>query len=170
MSEVRVFETGAKRDTDLGKLDFDGFYCPRVVEAFGVYMNHNRQMADGSRRDSDNWQKGIPLNAYMKSGWRHFFDWWREHRGLSTKEGLVWALLGLLFNIQGYLHEILKADPELLDRALRDADARRDQSKTQTEPTPYQRAKATCRGLQDAFSRNAAQAATTQIERDPAVR
>jgi hypothetical protein len=110
---------------DTGKLDMEGFLSPRVLEAFSQYMNFNRELADGSLRDSDNWQKGIPLNVYMKSAWRHFFDWWKEHRGCATKEGLVWALCGLLFNLQGYLNELLKDDPALADRALRDAEDRR---------------------------------------------
>jgi hypothetical protein len=122
---VRTFDTGAKRDTDTGKPDYDGFVSPLVLEAFGAYMDHNRQMADGSRRDSDNWQKGIPQTAYMKSGWRHFVDWWKEHRGLPTKEGIVWAILGLLFNAQGYLHEYLKANPEALGKAVTAAQDRR---------------------------------------------
>jgi hypothetical protein len=51
----------------------------------------------------------------MKSGWRHFFDWWKLHRGLdatSPEDGhqidKVEALCALLFNVQGYLHELLK--------------------------------------------------------------
>jgi hypothetical protein len=122
---VRSFDTGATRDVDTNKYDYEGFYSPLVMEAFGAYMNFNRRLRDGSLRDSDNWQKGMPRTVYMKSGWRHFFDWWREHRGLATKEGIVWALCGLLFNAQGYLHELLKNDPELLDAALTRAEQRR---------------------------------------------
>lgn len=46
--------------------------------------------------------------SYMKSGCRHFFDWWLEHRGHKSREGLENALCGLLFNTMGYLHEYLK--------------------------------------------------------------
>ena len=104
----REFATGATRDTDVGKLDFEGFLSPRVLEAFAVYMNKNRVQSDGSTRDSDNWQKGIPKSAYMKSAFRHFFDWWKEHRGIPTKDGIESALCGLMFNVMGYLHEYLK--------------------------------------------------------------
>jgi hypothetical protein len=44
----------------------------------------------------------------MKSGWRHFMDWWLEHRGFESREGAEEALCGLLFNVSGYLHELLK--------------------------------------------------------------
>lgn len=122
---TRTFSTGATRDTDVGKLDYDGFLSPFVVEAFASYMNFNREMADGSQRDSDNWQKGIPQEAYMKSAWRHFMDMWKWHRGLNVKEGIVWAICGLMFNLQGYLHTLLKEQPDLLENAVWAAEERR---------------------------------------------
>jgi len=104
----RVFDTGATRDLDDSKLDFEGFLSPLVLERFAEYMSKNRQMADGSLRDSDNWQKGIPLAVYMKSAWRHFFAWWKGHRAGSVGEE---ELCALLFNVNGYLHETLSRKP-----------------------------------------------------------
>lgn len=108
--EIRKFETGATRDTDEDKFDYEGFLSPLVIEEFGRYMHFHRKQTDGKLRSSDNWQKGIPKEAYIKSGWRHFLDWWLEHRGYRSREGLKFALCGLLFNVQGYLHEILKEE------------------------------------------------------------
>lgn len=108
---MRRFATGATRDADTGKLDYEGFLSPLVVDAYARYMDFHRHQADGSLRDGDNWQKGIPRGAYIKSAWRHFIDWWRFHRGLSTREGIVFAICGLLFNAMGYLHEYLKEHP-----------------------------------------------------------
>ena len=108
-SGVRTFESGATRDTDTTKHDYEGFLSVRVIRRYGEYMHKHRQMADGSLRDSDNWQRGIPLDAYVKSGWRHFLDWWGEHRQLGSREGLEDALCALLFNAMGYLDSILKA-------------------------------------------------------------
>ena len=110
---IREFPTGATRDTDTGKIDPEGFLSPMALERYFEYMHSHRVQSDGSLRDSDNWQKGIPLNAYMKSGWRHFFDWWRHHRCLD-KPGFIpdyleKALCAVIFNAFGYLHEILKA-------------------------------------------------------------
>lgn len=115
MSEViRKFETGATRDSEDGKLDMEGFLSPLVIERFGAYMHHHRKQQDGSLRDSDNWQKGIPQKVYMKSAWRHFFAWWKIHRGgevLDERDGhsvtLDEAICGLLFNAMGYLHGLL---------------------------------------------------------------
>ena len=106
--KVRTFETGATRDVAVDKLDFEGFLSPLVVERYAQYMHKHRIQPDGKLRASDNWQKGIPLDAYMKSGFRHFMDWWKEHRGLRSRDGLEDALCGLLFNVMGYLHEMLK--------------------------------------------------------------
>jgi len=35
-------------------------------------------------------------------------DWWLEHRGQASREGVEDAICALLFNVQGYLHEHLK--------------------------------------------------------------
>jgi hypothetical protein len=109
MSEVRKFDTGATRDTDQGKLDFEGFLSPLAIERFAQYMHKHRIQSDGTLRDSDNWAKGIPLTAYMKSLWRHFFDLWKLHRGLKAEASLEDTLCAVMFNVQGYLHETLKA-------------------------------------------------------------
>ena len=106
---MRQFETGATRNNDSDALDYEGFLSPLVLQRFAEYMHKHRFQADGQVRSSDNWQKGIPLESYMKSGFRHFMDWWVEHRGLESREGLEDALCALLFNVQGYLHETLKA-------------------------------------------------------------
>lgn len=105
---MRKFLTGATRNSDDGKYDYEGFLSPLVIERYGQYMHKHRIQADGVLRDSDNWQKGIPKDAYIKSAWRHFLDWWMEHRGLPSREGLEDALCALLFNVSGYLHELLK--------------------------------------------------------------
>ena len=113
--QVRQFNTGATRDTAIGKLDYEGFYSPLVMERFAQYMNKHRKQSDGSLRDSDNWQKGIPLTAYIKSMWRHFVDLWFLHRGYKrydrvTKDEItiIEACCAIMFNVMGYLHETLK--------------------------------------------------------------
>jgi hypothetical protein len=107
VKEMREFITGATRDTDVGKLDFEGFLNPLVLEEFAKYMNCNRETKIGIR-DSDNWQKGIPLKTYMKSLFRHFMAVWKEHRGIKTEDGMMKALMGVMFNTMGYAYEILK--------------------------------------------------------------
>ncbi len=114
---MREFETGAIRDTDENKLDFDGFLSPLVLHRYAEYLNKHRKQADGKFRDSDNWQKGIPLAVYMKSAFRHFFYWWAYHRkaDIVLKEDIEESLCGLLFNAMGYLHEYLKDNAAKID-------------------------------------------------------
>lgn len=115
---VREFGTGATRDLDANKLDFEGFLSPLVMERYAEHMHKARRMPDGSMRDSDNWQLGIPLGVYIKSLWRHFFAVWKLWRGHPVTEvvkgetivkDLETELCALLFNANGMLHEILKA-------------------------------------------------------------
>lgn len=112
--KMRQFPSGATRNAEEGKLDFEGFLSPEVLEMFAVYMDRNRVQADGQVRASDNWQKGIPMDTYMSSGWRHFHEWWTLHRQ-GKREGpldhigveqQITALCALLFNVQGYLFEL----------------------------------------------------------------
>ena len=107
---MREFETGATRDSDEGKPDYEGFLSPLVLARYGEYMLKHQVQPDGALRASDNWQHGMPLDCYIKSAWRHFLDWWLEHRGLPSREGLEDALCALMFNVMGYLHETLRRD------------------------------------------------------------
>jgi hypothetical protein len=114
---VRTFATGATRDTDAGKLDYEGFLSPLALVRYAEYMNEHRIQPDGKLRESDNWQRGIPPAAYMKSMWRHFIDLWKLHRGLEAKDRVTGkpvsmeeALCAVIFNAMGYLHERLARD------------------------------------------------------------
>lgn len=115
---MRQFETGATRDAESGKLDYEGFLSYRVIERYAEYMDKHRMQADGNLRDSDNWQKGIPITVYIKSLWRHFFSVWKIHRGgtvTDERDGHIVtmdeALCGVIFNTMGYLDQYLKTKP-----------------------------------------------------------
>jgi hypothetical protein len=112
---MQTFETGATRDSDEDKFDYEGFLSPLVLRRYAEYMHLHRRQADGLLRDSDNWQKGIPISKYMKSLWRHFMDLWTIHRGYAAfddKDGHLLTkqevLCSVIFNSMGYLHEELK--------------------------------------------------------------
>lgn len=117
MSEIRKFETGATRDTDKGKLDYEGFLSPIVLKRYAEYLDKHRLQADGSLRGSDNWQGGIPPNVYMKSLLRHVIDIWLLHDGFpedATIPDIEEALCAVIFNAMGYLFEELK-ESKVLD-------------------------------------------------------
>jgi hypothetical protein len=103
---MRQFDTGATRNLEADKPDYEGFLSPDVLIRFGQYMHEHRKQADGQMRESDNWQKGIPKDVYMKSMFRHFITLWKHHRqGGQVQE----ELCALMFNVMGYLAEDLKA-------------------------------------------------------------
>ncbi len=85
LTEKREFAGGAWRDTEEGKLDYEAFLSPLVLQAYAKYLHKHRTMPDGSLRDGDNWQNGIPLDVYMKSMLRHVVDVWLHHRGFSEQ-------------------------------------------------------------------------------------
>jgi hypothetical protein len=108
---MRQFATGATRNTDDNKPDYEGFISPLVTQRFGRYMHKHRFQADGKVRASDNWQKGIPIEQYLKSGTRHWEDVRLIMDGypeLATEEDLSEALCAMLFNVSGMLFELQK--------------------------------------------------------------
>jgi hypothetical protein len=121
--KMRGFETGATRSSDAGRDDPEGYLSPLVIDRFNQYMTKHRKQADGQLRDSDNWQRGMPLATYMKGMWRHFLHLWTRHRGHQVRDPLAAAdieedLCALFFNVQGYLHETLKKRLEGEDYAM----------------------------------------------------
>ena len=118
---VRQFSTGATRNLDHNKLDYEGFNCPMAQRAFAEYMHGHRKQADGTIRDSDNWQRGMDFDVYAKSLVRHVHDLHCLHRGWTIPrpedgqpmtpddEHKLELLCAIWFNVQGYIHELLKA-------------------------------------------------------------
>jgi hypothetical protein len=110
LGAIRKFNTGATRDVDETKHDFEGFVSPLVTHRFAEYMTSHRRQKDGTIRASDNWQKGIPLEAYIKSLVRHVEDLrlhWDGYGPLAT-ESLEDSLCAIIFNANGFLFETLK--------------------------------------------------------------
>jgi hypothetical protein len=107
---VRRFESGATRSTG-NKLDPFGFLSPIALHRFSEYMQRHRLQADKTLRDSDNWKKGMPKEEYIRSFIRHALDFWavtsgedpRFDKSVTDPEEIACAIL---FNIQGYLHEL----------------------------------------------------------------
>jgi hypothetical protein len=111
---VRQFDTGATRSADAGRYDPEGFLSPIALERYCQYMAKHQVQPDGSIRASDNWQKGLPVATYIKGMWRHFLHLWTRTRGFAVQDPMAAAdeeedLCALLFNVQGLLHEKVKA-------------------------------------------------------------
>lgn len=111
---MRVFPTGAIRDTDADKPNYIRALSPLVLQRYVAYIGKHRVQSDGNLRDWDNWKKGIPKQAYLEGLKRHLMALWLLHEGhpACDNHGPVTiedALCAVLFNASGYLHKILEA-------------------------------------------------------------
>ena len=82
-------------------------------------MHAHRSLPDGSLRDSDHWQLGIPKGKYVKSLVRHTFDLWRIWRGgrvidkdCGRAVDIRELCCAVMFNVMGLLHELLREDDD----------------------------------------------------------
>jgi hypothetical protein len=114
---MAVFGTGATRNRKENELRYDGFLSPLALQMFARYMHKNRKTADGTIREPDNWQKGMPDASYLDSLLRHVMDIWLIYRGFpeAAREGKFESLSGAFFNIQGLMHNWMTEDVSLAE-------------------------------------------------------
>lgn len=109
-NQVRAFSSGATRNNDTDRFDYEGFLSPVVLERYAQYMHLHRKQADGKLRASDNWQNlfGSTVKEHtdvcMKSLLRHTMTLWLEHRGTYQKENIEDTLCAIMFNAMAILH------------------------------------------------------------------
>ena len=107
---MRNYKSGASRNSDTDKLDYEAFNCPLVMKRYAQYMHKHRKQVDGKIRAGDNWQNLFGddhESVCMKSAFRHFHDWWTVHRGYKG-EDIEESICALVFNANAYLHKLLK--------------------------------------------------------------
>lgn len=137
---MRQFATGATRDSDDNKLDYEGFISPLVTKRFAQYMHEHRKQADGQLRASDNWMRGIPKEAYVKSLVRHVEDVKLHHDGYADEAvdpSFESVLCAVMFNVQGLLYELLK------ERRLKASPAS-SSAESEAQPSPEAQQVQTC--------------------------
>ena len=107
--ENREFDTGASRNSNEGKHDIEAFNNPLVDDSFNTYMHKHRLLEDGTLREGDNWQKGIPFEELNKSLQRHNLDVRLQARGYKTDEDFLESLNAMKFNVNGMILQLLEA-------------------------------------------------------------
>jgi len=112
MGKIREFDTGATRDTDVGKLSYIKALSPVVLKRYVEYLGEHRTQSDGNLRDWDNWKKGIDKDIYLDGLGRHFWDTWLLSHGYPAEDNhgpvdIQDALCAIIFNSMGILFELL---------------------------------------------------------------
>ena len=113
----RVFESGASKDTAEDKPSYMKALDPAVLRCYVEYLGRHRDMPDGSKRDWDNWKKGIPMDVHLDSMLRHVWAVWllRHGYGAADNHGPVTlsdSLCGIMFAVNGMLYEMLQDEKE----------------------------------------------------------
>lgn len=84
-----------------------------VEKRFSEYMHKHRKQSDGKLRASDNWKLGLSQDCYKHSLSRHIQDLRLILEGFpeqAREQDITEVLCATLFNVQGFLFEILKEE------------------------------------------------------------
>ena len=104
---MRNFETGATRDDDTNKPEPWGFNSALADKRFNEYMQTHQLQADGKKRASDNWKKGMAVEqVYKHSLSRHVEDLrliFEGHPEEATEQNMEVVLCAIRFNVNGML-------------------------------------------------------------------
>lgn len=102
MTELRTFESGARRDSDADTVRYDLFSLEgmrRVAETF----------AEGAKKyDEHNWRKGMPFSITINHVLRHIYKWLAGETDEDHLAHAAWGLMALM--------EFEKTHPEMDDR------------------------------------------------------
>jgi hypothetical protein len=116
---MRTFETGATRDSDDSKPEPWGFNSALVDKRYAEYMQSHQVQADGNKRASDNWKKGMAVEVYKHSLSRHTEDLrliLEGHPEEATEQDIEIVLCAIRFNVNGMLHEVIKKRLDIYER------------------------------------------------------
>ena len=109
----RVFESGAQRDSDLGKEDYVESVSWIALQRYANYMK-----VQESKYGRGNWKKGIPIQEYEKSMFRHIQKYFANKYDNANLEPEVDHLSAAWFNLQGLIHESEKITIKNTDQEL----------------------------------------------------
>ncbi len=97
---MRVFKTGAVRDSEDGKPDFVETVSFTAHHRFVKYMTEKKK-----KYGEGNFKKGIPIESYEKSLLRHIDKYFRNKYENGNDEPNEDHLSAMRFNIDGIMLE-----------------------------------------------------------------
>lgn len=87
----RIFESGAQRDSNIGKIRPD-LISPYMLKSLG------KVLADGAiHYGARNWEKGMPDEVLKESAGRHYVSWMNNETDEDHASKLI-------FNIMAFIH------------------------------------------------------------------
>lgn len=92
--DVRIFESGAKRDGDKNK-PFIHNLLGYTRKRFGYHMNKNSK-----KYGDNNWLKGMPTDQYLQSVDRHLADYINGDRSEDHLSAMIFGIQGCMINEQ----------------------------------------------------------------------
>jgi len=87
MTDNRLFDSGAQRDTGDGKL------CMSLVPIKELERVMERYRSGGAKYGDNNWTKGMPLSVYYDSANRHMMQWWQGDESEDHAAAVVWNMM-----------------------------------------------------------------------------
>jgi len=88
------FETGSRRDLQIGKARFD------LIPAY-VLLRLGIHYAAGAEKYGDhNWTKGQPISRYLSSCLRHIFYWILGLRDEDHLSAAIWNLMSIIDHLE----------------------------------------------------------------------
>ena len=88
--ERQKFSTGAQRDVQAGKGRFDLIPCEAMSRLAKHFENGAVKYGDS------NWAKGIPLNRYLDSAFRHLYKFMDGQRDEDHAIAAAWNILCMI--------------------------------------------------------------------------
>jgi hypothetical protein len=90
----RKFETGAQRDSDIGKPRMSLIPHDELIRV----MDHYRK--GGEKYGMNNWKHGMTTSVFYDSAQRHLLKWWQGDADEDHMAAVVWNVMGAMWTEQ----------------------------------------------------------------------
>ena len=76
-------------------------HCKAYPDPETAFLELSKHFEDGAKKyGENNWQKGIPVNAYMDSALRHYLKWLRGDKDEPHDRAFIWNLVCCIWTMK----------------------------------------------------------------------